>query len=401
MKRLGLLALAGAAALFWLSRQEASGTLEEMVAVERSDLVITVPIEGVLRAVDAYQLGPPAIRGVWNFRIARMAPEGRDVKAGAPVVAFDPSELEKQIVERRAELDSAEREIEKKELEGLMRRRADELRLSEAFAKLEKARLKLERPVELVAEKETKTLEIDRMLAEREVAYLESRRLSLDEADRTEIESLVEQRDRARSRLQELQESIDKMSLTAPRDGTVVYVANRSGEKKRVGDSVWRRDKVLAVPDLRRMTAEGFVDESDAGRVANGQLVELRLDAYPEILFHGRIGAVGRTILPIGRNSPLRGLTVDVALDETDATRMRPDMRFRGKVEVARIESSLVVPLGALERNDDGPFVMRPGFAGLELVPVTLGRGNEEIVEVLSGLSEGDRVVLRRTVDES
>jgi multidrug efflux pump subunit AcrA (membrane-fusion protein) len=397
---LALFALAAAAVLLWLS-QKTSGGVEETVAVERSDLVLTVPIEGVLRPVDSHQLGPPAIRGVWNFRIARMTPEGRDVESGEPVVAFDTSELEKQIVERRAELDSAEREIEKKELEGLMRRRADELRLSEALAKLEKARLKLERPVELVAEKETRALELDRDLAEREVAHLEERRRSLDEAERIEIESLVEQRDRSRSRLRELQESIERMTLTAPRDGTVVYVADRSGEKKRVGESVWRRDKVLAVPDLRRMRAEGFVDESEAGRVALGQGVELRLDAYPEILYHGRIAAVGRTILPVGRNSPLRGLTVEVVLDETDVTRMQPDMRFRGRVEVERIESSLLVPLDAIERSDRGPFVRRPGFAGVELVPVTLGRRNEEKVEVLSGVADGDRIVLRRGVDES
>jgi cobalt-zinc-cadmium efflux system membrane fusion protein len=110
---------------------------------------------------------------------------------------------------------------------------------------------------------------------------------------------------------------------------------------------------------------------------------------------------VGRTILPVSRNSPLRGLTVEVALDATDVTRMRPDMRFRGRVEVQRIESSLLVPLDAIDRGADGPFVRRAGFSGYEVVPVTLGRRNEEKVEVLSGVADGDRIVAEMGADES
>ncbi len=374
---------------------------DEVIEVTRGDLVLTVEVEGRLRAVDAYPLGPPGIREIWNYQISFMAPEGEDVAEGAPVLSFDASELEKRLLELRASSASADKEIEKKELDVLVRRRAEELRLAEARAKLEKTRLSLERPSELSAARETRALELDRGLAEREIAYLDERRRALDEADGTALQNLIEQRDRARGRVRELEESIGRMTIRAPRDGTAVHVADRAGEKKRVGDSVWRQEKVLAVPDLRQMYAEGNVDEFDAGKIAVGQKVELRLDAYPEVPFAGRIAAFGKTIQALSWNSPLRGLKAEIALDETDKTRMRPDMRFRGRIEIDRLEKTLLLPLRALARIDGRPAVRRLGRLGEEAVPVTLGRGNEEMVEVLSGLAEGDRLRLPSLEDEA
>jgi multidrug efflux pump subunit AcrA (membrane-fusion protein) len=192
--------------------------------------------------------------------------------------------------------------------------------------------------------------------------------------------------------VKELEASVARMTLLAPRAGTVVHVLDRSGQKKRVGDSAWRQEKVLSVPDLGVMIGEGHVDEFDAGKIAEGQKVEIRLDAYPEVPFTGRVASVGKTIQAVSWNSPLRGLEVEIALDETDATRMRPDMRFRGHVEIGRVTGALLVPLRAIDRVEGRPAVHRLGRMGESTVPVTLGRGNDEMVEVVQGLAEGDRL---------
>ncbi len=55
------------------------------VRVERRDLVIGVEIEGELQAVDSADLGPPALRSVWDFKISFMASEGSEVAAGQSV----------------------------------------------------------------------------------------------------------------------------------------------------------------------------------------------------------------------------------------------------------------------------------------------------------------------------
>jgi hypothetical protein len=74
------------------------GGEDEVVEVTRQDLVLTVEVEGTLRAVDDYLLGPPGVSEIWNYQIAFLAPEGEDVPAGAPVLSFDVSELEKRLL---------------------------------------------------------------------------------------------------------------------------------------------------------------------------------------------------------------------------------------------------------------------------------------------------------------
>jgi multidrug resistance efflux pump len=272
--------------------------------VERDDLVIRIDVEGTLAAVRTDLLTPPAMAGGWEYKISRMSSDGAEVSEGAPVLSFDTSELERLLLEMRAALDTAGKEIEKKETNIVIRRRDDDLRLAEARAKLDKAALKLERPNEFVAAKEIAALTLDRDLAEREVAYLEKRKQLLDEADAIELGILREGHEQAALRVRELESDVERMTLRAPRDGTVIHVTDRRGEKKRVGDAVWRRDRVLEVPDLTAMMARGIVDEADAGRLALGQRVELRLDAYPDATFTGSVEKLAKTVQPKTRSSP-------------------------------------------------------------------------------------------------
>jgi len=381
---------------WWMVATVGADRASPWAVVTTGDLVLRVDVEGTLAAVRTHLMSPPPVRGGWEYKIKRMADDGSDVKQGDDVLTFDTSELERRHLETTAILESAEKEIEKKRTNIIMRRRDDDLRLAEAQAKLAKTRLQLERPEQFVAAKEIATLELDRDLAEKEVAYLENRRRLIDEADETELGILSEQRDQAALRVRELQSGIDRMTLKAPQDGTVIHVTDRRGEKKRVGDAVWRRDKVLEIPDLTEMVARGIVDESDAGRIEAGQPVELRLDAYPDVTFGGSIEKIGKTVQAKTRNSPLRAVRVDIALDETDQNRMRPEMRFRGQVEFGRRDDVLLIPMAAVTQTAAGALVSRRLLSGSEEVPVELGARNTEMVEVLSGLADGDQVLLRR-----
>ena len=82
-------------------------------------------------------------------------------------------------------------------------------------------------------------------------------------------------------------------------------------------------------------------------------------------------------------------------LNETDTGRMRPGMRFRGSVEIERLEQVLVVPSHAVFLMSEGPVVFRSTLFGHEKVPVRLGRRNDEVVQVVEGLEPGDRVAER------
>ncbi len=394
-------ALLAAVLSLWLvaGRAAASGS-GDWAEVRRDDLVVGVPVAGTLSSVQAVRIGPPQISQIWDYKISFMAPEGAPVRPGQPVLGFDTSELERQLLDKRAERDSAQKELEKKQTDLEIDRRDRELELAEAEARLRKASLKVDVPSELVASRDLARSREDLALARREVAYLKNR-LHLETVEgATESDAMARKRDRAAVRVKEMEDAIGRMTVTAPRAGTVVYVATDEGEKKKVGDSCWRGQSVLEIPDLRRMEAEGEIDEADAGRVAIGQRVTFRLDAHPDDVFTGRVRSVGGSVQSRSDADPVKVVKLEIDLDSTDPQRMRPGMRFLGTVEAERVPKALVVPVEAVFNRGSGPVVYRKTGWGSEEVRPTLGRRNDRQVEIRSGLKDGDRVS-RRELAES
>ncbi len=377
-----------------VAARAARGSDRTWVTVRRGDLVQGIAIDGELEAIDPTTLSPPGIPGLWNYQIAFLAPEGTEVHAGQPVLAFDTTELEKRRQERALARDRAAKEIDKKRL-ALAKQREDlGLQLAQARAKKRKAELQLETPEELVAASELAQQRIDLDLAEKEIAYLGERIDLLERQSRSELGSLESRRTAAAARVREIDGYLQRMRVAAPRDGVVVYVSERSGQKHKVGDRVWRAESILEIPDLARMRAAGTIDEADAGAIAVGQPVTLHLDSRPDEAIEGRVERIGRAVHPRSRVDPVKVVEVDVALDRVDPEHMRPGMRFRGRVETARVANALLVPTRAVTATAEGPVVFRETLLGVDAVHPRLGRRGEEAVEVLAGLEAGDRLAV-------
>jgi multidrug resistance efflux pump len=362
--------------------------------VERDDLVVSVEVTGTLQSTDSQLLGPPAVPNMWNYKISFMAPEGADVKAGTPVLRFDATEMTQRLQEKIAERDSAATELDKRRVDLDRELRQMELDLAEAEARLRKADLKVDVPEGLQSAKELAEAKLDRQVAQDEVDSLRQRLALKEKAGGAAIQALREKRQRADERVAEIQEYIQRLNVAAPRDGTVIYTTDWRGNKMKVGDDVWQARKVMEIPDLTRMQGEGFVDEADAGRLAVGQPVHLRLDAHPETEYRGTVAEIANAVTRQERGNPLKHVQLTISLAQTDPQRMRPGMRFQGEVEVERAEDVLLAPAVAVRSTADGPVAYRRGFFGAHPVTVEVGRRNERWVEILSGLAEGDELVL-------
>jgi HlyD family secretion protein len=394
LRRPGRLAVAavllGGLGFWWLAGR-ASGTADGgWVEVRRDDLVLGAEVTGTLAALDSAAVGPPQIPDLWNQKIAFLAPEGTLVRKGTPVLGLDSSDLAHKLVEKTSEASSAEKELEKREASLAQVRSDDELRLAEAEAKRKRFALKAETPPDIIAGHSLLVARGDLSLAEREIAYVRKRLGFGARQGGAELAALREKRDRAAARVGEIRAQIESMTVRAPRAGTVVYVADRRGEKKKIGDSVWQGERVIEIPDLSRMRADAQVDESDAGRIAVGQRVRLRLDAQPDLLFTGRVEKIHGAVEPRSENDRQKVVDLTVALDRTDPLRMRPGMRFRGQVETGRAPGVLLVPAEAVLITAAGPLVYRKTLLGVETVRPRLGRRNAGEVEVLGGLAAGD-----------
>ena len=395
MRRAGLAAgvLLGASA--WWATAALLAPEETWRVVERRDLVLTVPIEGELRSSRSVSLGPPQIDEVWQFKIARLATEGEEVAEGEVVVAFDPTELQQRLLRETAERDQAEAELEKKVTDLQIQRRDAHLEWAEAQARLRRAEFELGVPEEVIARHELEAARIDRRLALLEIESIEGLLRYLDVREELEIGTLRSKRDVAASEVERLERDLVRLEVRAPRSGTLLFVGDWQGEDKKVGDTVWRMEEIAEIPDLAKMEARAEVAEGDAGRIAVGQSVLFRLDAYPDREVGARITRIRRTVQAEARGG--RGKVVEVRLElvDSDPERFRPGMRFEGGVEIDRRRGVVVVPEDAVATGPEGVWVLRDGPLGTERVVPELGARDDRGVEVLSGLEPGDRVLAR------
>jgi HlyD family secretion protein len=401
MSRRRVVAIVAAAALipagWWAFGRE---TIPESVwgKAERGDLVLTVEVTGTLQAVGTAPIGPPQVADAFDFKISMMAPEGKDVAEGTPVLAFDATELSRKLLEKQAESDSAGKRIEKKEKDAAIARESDELRLAEATSRMKKAELELEVPEDLVQSNQLRETRLMFQDAKREMEFLSDKLAAKRRADEVALNALKARKTAADRRVREIQASIDAMTVKAPRAGTVVYTANQRDEKKKVGDSAWRGERILEIPDLSEMKGEGEVDESDAGKIVVGQKIRFRLEAHPDNEFTGRVASIWGSVQRQSFRSPVKVVKLNVAVDTTDPRKMRPGMRFRGVIETGRISQTLLVPADAVFPTDAGPVAFRKTALGYERQLLALGARNATSVEVKDGLDAGDAIA-RRDLD--
>ncbi len=368
----------------------ASGA-HDLADVKRDDLVIGVEVIGELSAVDSTDVKPPPVADMWDFKIANLAPEGKEVKEGDPIIGFDDSQLTRQLEDMENEADAAQKKLDKKRDDAALARRDDELKVAEAEAALKKAKLKADAPTDLVASVEAKTVQLDAQSAELALDAAKSHAEQAKRSDEEEVRRLADKAEYAKRRVADLQQSVAKMQVKSPRAGTIVYPNGWNGEKHKVGDQVWRMAVVLQVVGLGKMIGEGNVDEVDIARVAEKQPVSLRLDALPDVLLHGTVESIAKSVNQKSRNDPSKVVKLKIALDATTVP-LRPGMRFRGQVETEKLAQVVQVPAECVFVSTDGPVAYVDHGGTLERVKLVLGKRNASAIEVKSGLSAGEQV---------
>jgi hypothetical protein len=364
----------------------------DLVDVQRADLVVSVEVTGELVAVDSTDVAPPAVPEASSFKVAWLAPEGSEVKAGDPLVTLSADDLDRGLESARSDREEAQKRLDKRTEEVTLARRDSELRVLEAEAGVQKAALKLQAPAELVASLDLRTQQLDAEIAR---MTLEQTRSAVDLArrsDQADLQDLIDERARTQRRIDGIQRAVSRMSIAAPRAGTVVYPTIGMTDKRKLGDSVYRSDTVVQVVGLDTMIGNGQVDEIDVGRLATGQRVALRLDALPDLGLTGALASITGTVQADSDSDPSKVVRVTIAVDPRRGTGLRPGMRFRGRIETLRVPDVVQVPANAVFVGPDGPFAYREAPDGVARVPLALGRRASDAIEVLAGLSAGDRV---------
>ena len=173
-------------------------------------------------------------------------------------------------------------------------------------------------------------------------------------------------------------------AISAPIAGTVTRLSARVGAQVTQQAPIAR----IATTDVLQLTT--FVPERFVQGVAVGQTATVRLDAYPAAEFSARITRLSPVIDP-----QTRTLETILRLTTRDA-RVRPGMFARVELVLNERPDALTVPQPAVVRRDGRPHVFVVGVGDrAELRPVTTGIESGGRIELVSGVSVGERVVTR------
>ncbi|MEE8368356.1 MAG: HlyD family efflux transporter periplasmic adaptor subunit, partial [Thermoanaerobaculia bacterium] len=177
--------------------------------------------------------------------------------------------------------------------------------------------------------------------------------------------------------------------------GTLIISSDWEGKTRQVGDQAWLSDQILELPDLNNMEALAEVDEIAAGRLRLGQSVSLRLDAYSEREYSGRVSTIRRVVQKRSADDPTKVMRLIVSIAATDTERMRPGMRFTGVITTDVIADVLSIPRQAVSSDASGAFVILKTAVGHKKVYPDFGQANQQLVAVVSGLQRGDLVLIQ------
>lgn len=419
-----VLGLISAGAVFLLPRFQKRGEGERgrggmdvpMVTAEIGDLDISVEATGpVTTNLDV------EVKSKASGEVIRLPfNEGDTVKKGQLLMELDPSDEQRRVLTAEGNLAVSDAQLSramkdlvvaKQQIQDDKKRALSEISLAKVRAV--DAASKAARTEELLKLELASTEEAETVRANAQEAALSLKRaeLSLEEIQSNvkalvlkeqEIKQVKARRALENLSLADAKQRLKETKIYAPMNGTITVKNVQIGQIVSSGISnVGGGTSLMMLSDLSRLFVLASVDESDIAKIKKGMPVELSTDALGEKKFKGvvdRIAPRGKTVQNV--------VTFDVRVEllGPEKAMLKPEMTMAVKFLLQRKKGVVLVPLMAIQQNGPESFVLMPqkNENGENLSKsIRIGMTNGQDVEILSGLKEGDEIVLPIQGDQS
>ncbi|MFM9962168.1 MAG: HlyD family efflux transporter periplasmic adaptor subunit [Planctomycetaceae bacterium] len=410
---------------------DAGGALTHPVA--RGRLLVTVVAAGNMESAKNLDVKCQVAGGT---SILKIVPEGTEVEEGASLVTLDSSTIEDQLNAQKINLGKAkaskiqaEENFEAAEIavqeyaEGTF---VKELQTAEANISIAQENLRssenlLEHTRKMSRKGFTTALQVeaDEFAVERSKLELDSAKTArtvLEKFTRKkmlkELEAKREAADALRTSEQaafnleeakerRLEKQLLNCEIKAPQKGIVIYAndqgggrgfSSSSGVKIEEGATVRESQTILRLPDLSNMQVKMTVHESKVERLKVGMTASVRISGRE---LSGKIISIANQPEPGSwMNANLKEYATIVKIDEA-AKGLKPAMTAEVEVVVADLPDVLTVPVSCIvERGGKFNAWVVNGPNKFERRPLTIGKTNDKVFEIIDGLKEGDLVLL-------
>ena len=216
-------------------------------------------------------------------------------------------------------------------------------------------------------------------------------RLSNAEEDVTESREDVQRRTK----------QVAACTIRAPAPGLVVY--GTSGDSDRYsergpiqeGGKVYQRQTIISLPNTAEMIVEIRVHESSVDKVRPGQSTTITVEAFPDTTFHGKVLNVAPLPDPQrGWLSPdIKVYTTNVSIEGSHDS-LRPGMSAKVEILVEQLDDVLIVPVHVVANREGKKLCYVMASDTPQPREVSTGAFTNTFVEIISGLEEGEEVLL-------
>ena len=389
---LGILVIAGSGGYLILNRPKKAEASLQTALASRRDIGSAVQATGTIKAMVGAEV---KVGSRVTGKVERLyASIGDRVKKGGVIVQLEQEDLKARVAKAKADLDLAEANL------ALIRSGSRKEEIREAEEKIEQARSTLDlskkimdREKGLLAKGYTTQETVDKAEKEYLVALSQYRaaqeavKLVREKFTKEEIDAAGAKVEQAKASLREVQVQLSYATITAPISGTIASVTTQQGETVSAGLSA---PTFITIIDLSRLEVDTYVDETDIGKVKVGQEATFTVASFPDKDFKGKVMAIyPKAII---QDNVVYYVTIISA--ENPEGLLRPEMTATVNISLQKKENVLTVPNGAIRREGGKKvvFVMQNNQPVKR--EVKTGWKDSSYTELLSGLSEGERVVI-------
>jgi HlyD family secretion protein/macrolide-specific efflux system membrane fusion protein len=317
-----------------------------IVTAKRAPLAVEVVDVGRVEAFEEVEILSKVAGRVAEVLVK----DGDLVKKGHPLVVLDPRDFGRVVAQAKAALDTA-------------------------AAKVAYAERNVVRKRELAKEGLLSALDLD--VAERE--------LELMDLDVKQV----------RVTLTQAEDRLHDSRIAAPASGTVIRRKIEPGEMVVPGvESTLDKRALLMIADLSRLVIKIELNQIDVSKVRLGQPVTATFDGLPGERFAAHVKEIAPASTKV---KDVDVFPIKAELDRTDP-RIKPGMTADVRVHIEEKSQAITVPIESVRREGGKAFVKRVVASEkakhTERVEVVIGTENDRFAEVISGLGEGDDVLL-------
>ena len=206
--------------------------------------------------------------------------------------------------------------------------------------------------------------------------------------DPASVEAAKTTYDAALAKVEEIESKIEDTTLTAPFAGVIFSLNAQEGQV------VTSSDQIIYLANPSELSATANVSEVDVVKLSLGQEVRATFDAFPDELVIGELESIDQQA---DTQSGIPAFAIKVAFDETPDG-VSPGLSANLRIIIGERQDVIMVPAAALQQDWENVYVQVQKASGSwETRTITIGINDGIMVEVLSGLEEGETVMLPLT----